>query len=142
MLDNDLVPWILDCCQRLLMTFHGLRKEYVMKLDQVLESVCNIAAVLNSIQGLGVMRTAIMELSADLLSFAGTIQNPGFDLALARLLMSFLELDSSSPRFLNAKLKERVCYLVAQLIENEPSFSRLGKDLQVITIPTCIVYCA
>jgi hypothetical protein len=135
MVDNDMVPWILDCCQRLLMTFHGLRKECVMQLDKVLESLCNIAAVLNSIQGLGVMRTAIVDLSADLLSFAGTIQNPDFESALARLLMSFLELDSSSPRFLNTKLKERVCSLVAQLIENEPGFSILGKDLQVIQFP-------
>jgi len=114
------------------MTFHGLRKEYVIQLDKVLESVCNIAAVLNSIQGLGAMRTTIVDLSANLLSFAGTIQNPGFESALAQLLVGFLELDSSSPRILNMKLKERICSLVAQLIENESCFSVLGKDLQVL----------
>ena len=142
MVDNDLVPWILDCCQRLLTTFQGLRKEVVLQLDQVLERICNIAALLNSIQWLEVMSTAIVDLSADLLSFAGIIQNTAFHSALARLLMSFLELDSSSPRFLNMKLKERVCSLVVQLIENEPSFLMLGKDLQVNTVPTCVVYCA
>ena len=102
-----------------------------MQFGDVLESVCNIAAVINSIQGLGVMRIAIVDISADLLSFAGTIQNPRFESALARLLMSFLELDLSSPRFLNMRLKERVCPLVTQLIENEPGFSMLGQDLQV-----------
>ena len=131
MVGNDLVPWILDCCHQLLMTSDGLRKEYVMQFGDVLESVCNIATVVNSIQGLGVMRIAILDLSADLLSFAGTFQNPRFESALARLLMSFLELDLSSPRFLNMRLKERVCPLVTQLIENEPGFSMLGQDLQV-----------
>lgn len=116
------------------MASNGLRKEYVMQLDQVLESVCNIVAVLNSIQGIEVFGTAIVDLSANLLSFAGIIQNPHFESTLARILMSFLELDLPS-RFLHMKLKERVCPLVTQLIESEPGFSILGKDLQVSLFP-------
>jgi hypothetical protein len=117
------------------MTSNGLRKEYVMQLDQVLESVCNIAAVLNSTQGQGGIGIAIVDLSADLLSFTGIIQNPHFESTLARLLLSFLELDLSSPKSLNMRFKERVCPLVTQLIESEPGFSILGKDLQVSLFP-------
>lgn len=139
MINNDQVPWILDCCHRLLLTSNGLRKEHVMQLDQVLESICDIATVLSSIQELGLRQTAIADLSTDLLSFVGIVQSPGFESSLARLLISFLDLDLSSPRFSNMKLKERICPLVTQLIQNEHCFLSLGKDLQVTPIPTLIV---